>query len=97
MKTTLSFTSEVICTRQPYFLTLFVSRFFAFSKARSEWRSGQFLSHQAFKQSQKMFVCAPVETCLFIESGVGCVRTHFTPAVRHHWQVCRYGFMSRPT
>src|SRR5262249_31180014 len=32
MKSTLSLTSEVICTRQPYFRTLFVSRFFAFSK-----------------------------------------------------------------
>src|SRR5262245_48049750 len=32
MKSTLSLTSEVICTRQPYFQTLFVSRFFAFSE-----------------------------------------------------------------
>ena len=45
MKTTLSLTSEVICTRQPYFQTLFVSRFFAFSKARSEWPSGQLFPH----------------------------------------------------
>src|SRR5262249_54891807 len=31
MKSTLSLTSVVICTRQPYFQTLFVSRFFASS------------------------------------------------------------------
>src|SRR5215470_17139860 len=48
MKSTLSFTSEVICTRQPYFHSLFVSRFFAFSKRVAEpsprWASKLLLS-----------------------------------------------------
>ena len=38
MKSTLSLTSEVICTRQPYSQSLFVSRFFAFS---NHFQSGQ--------------------------------------------------------